>query len=111
MLLANTPRTAIQERVDHLLTTLGIARYATTFPPYISVGERQRVAIAVALANDPMTLLADEPTGNLDRENRDLVLDLLITQSNQRGKTLLVVSHDAYVRDYCDRVIYLSKAR
>jgi len=81
MLIANKKSSFIKERVQTLLESLDIARYQKTYPMYLSGGEQQRVAIAVALANDPPLILADEPTGNLDIEARGRVIDLLINKS------------------------------
>ncbi|MHA1224933.1 MAG: ATP-binding cassette domain-containing protein, partial [Candidatus Heimdallarchaeaceae archaeon] len=86
-------------------------RYEKTFPPYLSGGERQRVSIAVALANDPPIILADEPTGNLDLEAREKVLNTLIAKSQEFKKTVIIATHDPFIIERVERVIYLSKAK
>ena len=111
MLIANKPSSEVQERVNMLLDSLEIDRYAKTFPLYISGGERQRVAIAVALANDPTIILADEPTGNLDLEAREKVLNLLLNKGKEFNKTIILASHDPFILERVERIVYLSKAK
>ena len=67
----------------------------------------QRVAVARALANNPKYILADEPTGNLDIENRDKIMDLLKTINEKNGSTIIMVTHDEELLKYADRVINL----
>jgi len=98
----------INERVDFLLTELSIDRYKTTYPRYLSGGEQQRVSIAVALANDPDIIIADEPTGNLDSDTSKQVMNLLIGQSKKHNKTLIIATHDRTVMELVDRSIDLS---
>ncbi|MHA1400853.1 MAG: ABC transporter ATP-binding protein [Candidatus Heimdallarchaeaceae archaeon] len=111
MLIANKKSSFIKERVQTLLESLDIARYQKTYPMYLSGGEQQRVAIAVALANDPPLILADEPTGNLDIEARGKVIDLLINKSHELNKTLIIATHDPFILERVDRVVQLSKAK
>jgi len=111
MLIANKKSSFIKERVQTLLESLDIARYQKTYPMYLSGGEQQRVAIAVALANDPPLILADEPTGNLDIEARGRVIDLLINKSHELNKTLIIATHDPFILERVDRVVQLSKAK
>jgi len=111
LLIAGYKRSEIKKRVNSLLISFNIERYADTFPPYLSGGEQQRVAICVALANDPPIILADEPTGNLDRQNTETVLNFLIEKCRENNKTVIIASHDPFVLEAVDRVIYLSKGR
>ena len=76
-------------------------------PTELSGGQQQRVAIARALANEPQILLADEPTGNLDSTSGEQIMDLLMELNRERGMTLILVTHDAKVAGYADRVIHL----
>ncbi|HVL11962.1 MAG TPA: ABC transporter ATP-binding protein [Gemmata sp.] len=92
-------------KAEALLELVGMAGRSGHRPSQLSVGERQRVALARSLANDPVLLLADEPTGNLDSENADRVLDLLTMLQKERQLTLLVVTHSHEVAERADRVV------
>ena len=92
-MLAGTGRTEASARVDELLGQLGLGHKASAFPATLSGGERQRVAIARAIVNRPAVLLADEPTGALDRRNGESALALL-EDLNRLGQTILFVTHD-----------------
>ena len=83
------------KRARDLLTELGLARREDHLPRHLSGGEAQRVALAMALANDPELLLADEMTGELDSETADRVMDLVFRQWRERGLTLLFVTHSS----------------
>jgi ABC-type lipoprotein export system ATPase subunit len=83
-----------RQRAAELLDVIGLADRHNYKPPQLSGGEQQRVAIARALANDPALVLADEPTGNLDDETARIVLDLLRRSCQERGTTLILVTHD-----------------
>src|SRR5262245_9222078 len=107
------PRSA-RERVkkaDELLELVGMAKRAGHRPGKLSVGERQRVALARSLANDPQVLLADEPTGNLDSDNAANALDLLTAFQRDRGLTLVMVTHSPEVAERADRVIRMRDGR
>jgi len=90
-------RVGLGERLDHL-------------PSQLSGGEQQRVCIARALVNEPPLIFADEPTGNLDEHNEQLVLDLLSTLHRQ-GHTIVMVTHNPDLQRYCDRTIFLQHGR
>ena len=90
-----------------LLHSVGLKDRANHFPSQLSGGEMQRVAIARALINSPELILADEPTGNLDSRNGEIVLNLLFDSLKQRGCSLLMVTHDPKSADKCDRIVYL----
>ncbi len=93
------------KKADELLELVGLARRAGHRSSQLSVGERQRVALARAMANDPALLLADEPTGNLDTENANAVLDLLTAMQRDRGLTMVLVTHSPEVAERADRVV------
>ncbi|MBL0871392.1 MAG: ABC transporter ATP-binding protein [Phycisphaerales bacterium] len=94
----------IEARARELLTEFGLAQRLKHKPVELSGGERQRVAIARALINDPQILLADEPTGNLDRKTGETILDLLI-KSRRGERALVMVTHDTEVAKRADRVV------
>ena len=94
-----------------LLREVGLAERAASFPDQLSGGEQQRVAVVRALAHDPLLLLADEPTGNLDTRSGEQVLALFDRLIRARGKTLLVATHNREVADRADRVLYLRDGR
>jgi putative ABC transport system ATP-binding protein len=99
------------KKADGLLELVGMARRANHKPTQLSVGERQRVALARSLANDPALLLADEPTGNLDSENANLVLDLLTALQRDRRLTLVMVTHSPEVAERADRVVRMKDGK
>lgn len=96
-----------RKRVIELAKALEIEKYLDTYPHLISGGERQRVAVAVALANNPPILLADEPTGNLDYETSQLVYQLFREAAEEFHTTLVIVSHDTEINKHVDRIINL----
>jgi len=101
----------IRRRVKGLLRSVGLEHRGDKFPPSLSGGEQQRVAVARALAADPALLLADEPTGNLDPDRTLEVIDLLY-QANARGTTVVVATHDRTLLErYKKRVLMLERGR
>jgi len=101
----------IRRKVKTLLRSVGLEHRAQKFPPSLSGGEQQRVAVARALAADPPLLLADEPTGNLDPERTLEVMELL-SAANARGTTVVVATHDRSLLDrYKRRVVTLERGR
>ncbi len=92
-------------RARELLSEVGLVERMNFYPTHVSGGERQRAAIARALANEPKLVLADEPTGNVDTETGDIILDILTKLCRVRGITMLIATHDKEVTDRADRVI------
>lgn len=98
-------RQSVVEQATKLVDEVGLASKLRRRPNQLSQGEQQRVAICRALVTNPNLILADEPTGNLDPKNKQLVLDLLLQQSTQRKQTLIVVTHDRGILNGFDRVV------
>ncbi|MBV9530103.1 MAG: ABC transporter ATP-binding protein [Bradyrhizobium sp.] len=98
-------------RAAYELMSVGLGDRLHHYPTQLSGGEQQRVALARALAPDPAMLLADEPTGNLDEEAGQQIIDLIFKKHAERGMTLVVVTHDASLASRCDRVVRLRSGR
>lgn len=101
---------AKQEEIERLASFLGIDNRLKHFPSELSGGQKQRVAIARALIMHPSILLADEPTGNLDKHSADEIMELLL-EINRQGHTVLLVTHEQRYADMCPRKITLSDGR
>lgn len=97
--------------IDTLIEALGVSKHINKLPNQLSGGEQQRVAIARALAHKPKLLLADEPTGNLDNKNSDIVSRLLIDTCAQLNTTLVLVTHSERVAKLTDQQVFLSEGR
>jgi putative ABC transport system ATP-binding protein len=100
-----------ERRARELLDEVGLSERVDAYPPTLSGGERQRVAIARALANEPQLLLADEPTGALDSDTGQQILDLLRRLRDEHGTTILLVTNDDAVAGQADRVLRLRDGR
>ena len=109
--LAGVPRCERRKQADTLLAEVGLADRATHRPARLSGGELQRVAIARALANHPQVLLADEPTGNLDEGTAGRVMDLLERLRQERGCTLVVITHNPELAARAEHRLRLSGGR
>jgi lipoprotein-releasing system ATP-binding protein len=107
MLVARTPEGEARQTAAALLGELGLAERALHRPGALSGGEQQRVAVARALVCGPRALLADEPSGNLDRETGDRLHDLLRRLNRERGATVVVVTHNERLASACDRTLRL----
>jgi len=102
---------APQQRVEMLLDELGMTHRRRHRPDALSGGEQQRVAIGRALASDPAVILADEPTGNLDSSNSDVVCGLLRDLSDNHGKTVIMVTHEPSVALFARQVVVLKDGK
>jgi putative ABC transport system ATP-binding protein len=99
------------ERAARELASVGLAERVDHYPAELSGGEQQRVALARALAPHPAILVADEPTGNLDEATGREIIELLFAGHEQRGTTLVLVTHDTALAQRCDRVVRLRSGR
>ena len=107
--LITTPNNnkAVYEEAASLLDYVGLSERLSHYPSQLSGGERQRVAIARALINKPKVVLADEPTGNLDRRSSEAVLELLWDLNSKSGQTFVIVTHNQELAQKVDRVVQL----
>ncbi len=111
LLLTGLSRAERKRHVAAALALVGLADRGTYYPRQLSGGQEQRVGIARAIVNDPMLLLCDEPTGDLDRKTGDEVLELLRALNREHGKTILMVTHDPHAAQYAQRILHLDKGR
>jgi len=111
LLLDDISRRDRRERVESALSLVDLADRMHHFPKELSGGQEQRVAIARALVADPELLVADEPTGDLDREAADTVLGLLQTLAREQNKTIVMVTHDPKAAEAAARTLHLEKGR
>ena len=95
----------IRKRAESLLCGVGLESKLQAQPEMLSQGEQQRVAVCRAMLNNPPVLLADEPTGNLDQQNKQNVVDLLVQQARQNNSTMLMVTHDESLLNKFDSVL------
>jgi lipoprotein-releasing system ATP-binding protein len=109
--IAKRPRKEVEAQARELLDFLGLSDRIDHKPGELSGGEQQRVAVARALINDPQVILADEPSGNLDTENKQELHNLFIHLREKFGKTLVIVTHDRELAGMSDRVITLKDGR
>jgi putative ABC transport system ATP-binding protein len=109
LLLASLSRSERRERVAIVLSLVGLTDRADHYPNELSGGQQQRVAIARALITDPTLIVADEPTGDLDRTTGEEILGLLDRLNRELGKTVLMVTHDPKAAEKARRVVHLEK--
>ena len=109
--LAPLSKSQRRDHAMHALELVGMGDRAKHRPKQLSGGQEQRVAIARAIATDPKVLLADEPTGDLDRASADQVLTLMRKLNQEMKKTVLMVTHDPAAAAYSERVVHLDKGR
>lgn len=98
----------VEHRASEHLRTLGMLDHAHKMPNQLSGGQKQRVAIARALINDPLIIMGDEPTGNLDKQNSELVFDIFRELTVDKKQTLLIVTHDPDFASKTDRIIEMN---
>ncbi|KLV05341.1 MULTISPECIES: ABC transporter ATP-binding protein [Photobacterium] len=100
-----------ESRARELLNQVGLSGRETHLPSQLSGGEQQRVALARAFMTSPKVLFADEPTGNLDQHTAATVIELLFALNRDHGTTLILVTHDPYLADRCDRTLTLENGK
>jgi putative ABC transport system ATP-binding protein len=111
LLLTNLSKAERRRRVQTALQLVGLADRARQKPNELSGGQQQRVAIARAIVADPTLLVCDEPTGDLDRQNAEEIMNLLQALNRSQGKTIVMVTHDPRAAEYASRELHLDKGR
>ena len=109
LLLTSLGGSERKKRAAIALKVVGLADRAKHYPRQLSGGQEQRVGIARAIVNDPTLILADEPTGDLDRKAGNEILDLLQTLNRDHGKTIVMVTHDPHAAERASRTVHLDK--
>lgn len=111
LVYAGTPKNEMEERVKEALAWVGLSQYINHYPGQMSGGQQQRVAIARALVNDPSLILADEPTGALDSRTSVEIISVLQRLNSEKGITVVIVTHEKDIAQYCRRLIILKDGR
>jgi lipoprotein-releasing system ATP-binding protein len=109
--LGKINRQEVEHRAMEHLKTLGVDDQALKLPNQLSGGQKQRIAIARALINDPVIIMGDEPTGNLDHKNSDIVFGIFKELASEKKQTMLVVTHDPDFAERTDRIIEMGDGR
>lgn len=102
---------SVNEKVEKILTYLGVGKVMGRFPYECSGGQQQRAAVARAVVNNPLLLLADEPTGNLDSASAKALLEVFGQLNDEQQSTILMVTHDPFAASYCKRVIFIKDGK
>ncbi len=111
LLLDGGNSASTKQKAIEWLTKVGLGHRLDSRPDQLSAGQQQRVAIARALIADPMLVLADEPTGNLDTKSSDEIADLLKQVAKEWGRAVLMVTHDPRIAAYADRIVFLKDGK
>ena len=108
---AGRPWKAIRDRAAAALSEVGLSERLTHLPNALSGGEQQRVGLARALVGEPKLLLADEPTGNLDQETGERMIELMFHLARERGTSILLITHDPSLAARADRLLHMNQGR
>jgi putative ABC transport system ATP-binding protein len=111
LLLTNLSRAQRKQRVKTVMELVGLSDRGSHKPNELSGGQQQRVAIARAIVADPTLLVCDEPTGDLDRQNAEEIMNLLKALNRSQGKTIVMVTHDPRAAEYASRELHLDKGK
>jgi len=111
LLVAGRPPAQVRTRATELLESVGLTEFARQKPSELSAGQQQRVAVVRALANRPAIVWADEPTGNLDSDTSAQIMQLLHETNRANAQTFVVVTHDASISSYADRVLRMRNGK
>jgi lipoprotein-releasing system ATP-binding protein len=111
MKLNKRSKEEVREHALNILDSIGLKNLAEKKTNMLSGGEQQRVAVARSLINDPAIVMGDEPTGNLDNRNTQIIFDILCELARIRGQTIVTVTHDSEFAGKCDRIVELSDGR
>lgn len=106
-----TDKKEMVARAEKYLKLVGLSKKMHNLPQELSAGQQQRVAIARALAKEPKLVLADEPTGNLDEERGEKIMDLMKTLQKELGMTFFIVSHNSSLKKFADRTLLLRRGK
>ena len=106
-IIGGTLNSKSELRAEQLCGVFGIKDIRNKYPAEISGGEKQRTAVARALINEPMIILADEPTGNLDSKSSRTVISSFLSAKKELGATIFMVTHDSFAASFCDRVVIM----
>lgn len=101
----------MESKAENICRIFGIDKIMQKYPAEISGGEKQRTAVARALMNHPLVILADEPTGNLDSKSCRAVIEAFLKARDTMQATIFMVTHDSYAASFCDRVVVLKDGR
>ena len=110
-LIRNDDKKVLAEKASNLLARVGLSKRMTHLPSELSGGEQQRVAMVRALVNDPLLVLADEPTGNLDETNSTQFIDMALQMVRDTGRSFLIATHSSRVSERCDRILRLAHGK
>lgn len=111
LLVAGKDRSEAEKKAKDLLKQMGMSHREDHLPKELSGGEQQRVAVARALANDPKLIFADEPTGKLDKENSEMIINLLEKLSNEKGLSVIMITHDPNVAKRFSKTVKLEHGK